>query len=67
MHEKLREDQRVARGKEALTADGRGSFNAKKRSWDGYLLFTDDKKGIERTLEEEITKQPSVGAFFETG
>jgi hypothetical protein len=45
-----------------------GTFSmAKKFGWDGYLLFTDDSKGIERTLEEEITKQADVSEFFETG
>jgi hypothetical protein len=39
----------------------------KKRGWDGYLLFTDDTKGVERILEEEITKDAGVSEFFETG
>jgi hypothetical protein len=45
-----------------------GTFSMpKKRGWDGYCLFTDDSKGIERILEEEITKQSYVSEFFETG
>jgi hypothetical protein len=39
----------------------------KKYGWEGYFRFTDDKKGIERTLEDEITKQTEVSEFFETG
>jgi hypothetical protein len=42
----------------------------KKHGWDGYMLYTQDSKGIERTLEDEITKQTGVGAvseFFEVG
>jgi hypothetical protein len=39
----------------------------KKRGWDGYRLFTDDRKGIDRTLEEEIAKSADVSEFFETG
>jgi hypothetical protein len=39
----------------------------KKTGWDGWLLFTDDSKGIERTLEEEISKGIRVAEFFETG
>lgn len=46
-----------------------GKFSMrKKRGWDGYRLFnTDDKKGIERTLEEEIIKSTEVDDFFDTG
>ena len=45
-----------------------GTFSMpKKRVWDGYLLFTDDKKGVERTLEEELAKEAGVSEFFETG
>lgn len=42
----------------------------KKRGWDGYCLFSDDSKGIERTLEHEIEKKEKkadVSVFFETG
>ena len=39
----------------------------KKHGWDGWLLFTDDAKGMERTLEDEIAKQSAVSEFFETG
>jgi hypothetical protein len=39
----------------------------KKHGWDGYRLFTDDSKGMERTLEQELTKGSQVSEFFEGG
>jgi len=63
-HEKIR---RLPEAKK-LADVMEGSFSMpKKWGWEGYLLFTDDKKGIERTLEEEIAKEAGVSQFFETG
>jgi hypothetical protein len=63
-HEKI---SRLPEAKKLIDVmDGRLSM-PKKRGWEGYLLFTDDKKGIERTLEEEIAKEAGVSEFFETG
>ena len=39
----------------------------KKRGSDGYFLFTNDSKGIERTLEDEFAKEADVSEFFEAG
>jgi hypothetical protein len=46
--------------------EGRCSMPSRRGS-DGYRLITDDKKGIERTLEEELAKSGEVSDFFETG
>ncbi len=42
-------------------------FMPKRRGWDGYCLFSDDSKGMERTLEDELAKKVKVSEFFETG
>ncbi len=40
----------------------------KKYGWNGYRLFNaEDKKGIERTLEEEMAKSTDVSDFFANG
>ncbi len=39
----------------------------RKRGWDGYRLFTDDARGVERTLEEELEKKSEISEFFEGG
>ena len=39
----------------------------RKRGWDGYRLFTDDAKGVERILEDELEKQAEISEFFEGG
>jgi hypothetical protein len=50
----------------AAVMDGRLSM-PRKHGWDGYLLFTEDLKAIERTLEEELSKSTDVSEFFDSG
>ncbi len=39
----------------------------RKHGWDGYRRYTDDSKGLDRTLEDELAKQTAVSECFEGG
>jgi hypothetical protein len=38
-----------------------------KHGWDGYFLVTEDSKGVDRILEEQLMSDKYFSAFFEKG